>query len=136
MFDSTPTDNTALRLAVYAGSIFQLPPGEAARRLVAAVRGLLRQALDGPIEEAASHLTPAELLRRVARVRRALASESSFRAGVQAVMAEVGFDPAANAFDVPRLRAVLPGGHDNPAAAAAYTAHRDTWYANPPAQVN
>jgi hypothetical protein len=51
-------------------------------------------------------------------------------------MSEHGFSPEANALDSARLRAVTDHGHENPLAAAAYTAHRDTWYANPQAQIN
>ena len=43
----------------------------------------------------------------------------------------LGFDSARIAFDPLRLRTVLHRGHDNPAAAAVYYAHRDTWYAHP-----
>jgi hypothetical protein len=35
-----------------------------------------------------------------------------------------------------RLRGVAPGSHQIAAAAAAFYAHRDTWFANPQAQIN
>jgi len=44
--------------------------------------------------------------------------------------------PDRTLFDRPRLRAVQSGGHHIPEALPAYGIHRDTWYANPQAQVN
>ncbi len=38
--------------------------------------------------------------------------------------------------DPPRLRVIAPGAGALPAAAPAYFAHRDTWYANPRCQLN
>jgi hypothetical protein len=40
------------------------------------------------------------------------------------------------AIDRFRLRGVAPGIHHLPAAAAAFYAHRDTWFANPQSQIN
>lgn len=40
------------------------------------------------------------------------------------------------ALDRLRLRGVTPGAEKIPAAAAAFYAHRDCWYANPQAQIN
>ncbi|MGE0495667.1 MAG: hypothetical protein AB7S38_41060 [Vulcanimicrobiota bacterium] len=38
--------------------------------------------------------------------------------------------------DPPRLRVILPRGHQLEAAKPAYYAHRDTWYGNPRSQLN
>jgi hypothetical protein len=51
-------------------------------------------------------------------------------------MGGAGVDPAEHAIDRLRVRANAPGAYRDPAAAAAYVAHRDTWYANPRAQIN
>src|SRR5690606_17625914 len=39
-------------------------------------------------------------------------------------------------FDRVRLRGVRPGAHREPAARHAFSFHRDTWFANPRAQLN
>jgi hypothetical protein len=130
-----PAGNAALREAIYGGAIFRLPRCAVSERLVRDVLLLLDAALGeaAPIREAQFHLATSEFFRRAGTVRRTLAT---FHDAVRGVMAAVGFDPDENAFDVPRLRAVTHRGHESPAAAPAYTAHRDTWYANPQAQVN
>ena len=38
--------------------------------------------------------------------------------------------------DLPRFRAILPGMHKIPEAADAFSAHRDSWFANPASQIN
>jgi len=47
-----------------------------------------------------------------------------------------GVDGESFALDRIRLRGVTPGSHKVKAAEAAFYAHRDTWYANPQAQIN
>jgi hypothetical protein len=51
-------------------------------------------------------------------------------------LAACGVTAGAWRIDRPRIRAVSSGAQDIPAAAPAYGQHRDTWYANPQAQVN
>jgi hypothetical protein len=133
-----PADNAALRRAVYAGNIFLLPATPAARELVGAVSGLLDAEFAdvAPAREAQHHLPVDEFLERIGKVRGVLARDAFFRRGACRLLAEVGFDPRGHALDAVRLRAVTHGGHDSPAARPAYSAHRDTWYANPQAQVN
>ncbi len=135
---NTLPDNTALRRTLYAGEIFLLPASAATARLVRDVLALLDAAFTdaAPPRQAQFRLPVSEFFRRVGEVRRALATEARFREVVRSVLAAAGFDPDGHAFDVPRLRAVTHGGHEAPAAAPAYAAHRDTWYANPQAQVN
>jgi hypothetical protein len=81
-------------------------------------------------------MTPEEHFAKIGRVRAGLIAERSILRQVRAVMTSVGLDPDASAIDVPRLRANRHEGDANPAAAAAYTAHRDTWFGNPRAQIN
>ncbi len=51
------------------------------------------------------------------------------------LLRELGY-PAHTLFDRPRIRSVQSGGHHIPEASPAYGLHRDTWYANPQAQIN
>jgi hypothetical protein len=128
--------SSVFREALYQGGIFLLPANPASRALVEAVVSLLEKHLGSPIRQAPSALPIEDFFRRLGTVRRHLAEESAFLRGIDALLAEVGFLPVENAVDVPRLRAVLHDGHLNPAAAPAYSAHRDTWYSNPRAQIN
>jgi hypothetical protein len=133
-----PGDPEAFRRALYAGAVFKLAPGEASLRLACEVGGLLAETFRdvGDPREAQFHLPPAEHLERLGRVRRVLAGDARLHQGVRAVLAAAGLEPGEYALDVLRLRGVLHRGHEIPSAAPAYFVHRDTWYANPRAQLN
>jgi hypothetical protein len=138
LLKTLPADNTSLRRALYGGAVFLLPATPAARELTGAAAGLLEAEFAGVAHprEAQHVLSTEEFLRRVGNVRKALAGGPRFRDLARRLLAECGFDPGENAVDVVRLRAVTHKGHESPAARPAYSAHRDTWYANPRAQVN
>lgn len=127
-----PADHAALREAIYRGTLFHVPGGPAARALAAGARTLLAEAfadVGGP--RRAADLPNDELFARVGRLRRVLFAEPCWRASAAALLAELGFPIDAVAFDPLKLRVVAHRGHDNPAAAALYAAHRDTWYGHP-----
>jgi hypothetical protein len=127
-----PADNAATRAALYRGTIVHVAGGPVACALAADVRALLTDAfadVGGPREAAA--LPNAELFARVGRMRRVLFGERHYRAAAASLLAELGFSPTEVAFDPLKLRVVAHRGHDNPAAAALYAAHRDTWYGHP-----
>lgn len=54
----------------------------------------------------------------------------------RALLCEQGLDVDQMSVDQPRLRGVAPGSQHLEAARPAFYAHRDTWYANPQAQIN
>ncbi|HEX8434409.1 hypothetical protein [Archangium sp.] len=137
-FAPPPSRPTDFRQALYAGALFKLAPSEASVRLAREVGELLAEAFRdvGEPREAQFRLPPAEHLERLGRVRQVLSGEACFLEGARAVLAAAGQAPDAYALDKPRLRGVLDRGHEIAAAAPAYFAHRDTWYANPRAQLN
>lgn len=55
---------------------------------------------------------------------------------LRALLEERGCDPEQTYFDLPKLRIVTHGGYLTSGVGYAYKAHRDTWYACPPAQIN
>jgi hypothetical protein len=144
--DGVPTDNDALRQALYAGKIYRFAASPASLKLVAAAVALLDVEFTAPGSTDAGKidahrklqfgLSPKELFERMGKVRKAVPAAAELQALVFDLIAELGFDGKANALDPARLRAVSHLGHENPLAAPAYTAHRDTWYANPQAQIN
>lgn len=119
------------RARVYAGALLRLSATDATRALVAEVRDLVARELGAPIESAEQRLAADEHRAAVDRARAAMAA----RVDVRPLVRELGFDQAS-AVDRLRLRAVRSGAHREPGAAPAYYAHRDTWYANPRAQIN
>lgn len=72
---------------------------------------------------------------RLTRLRHTLA-RPLWRERAREFLAQLGLPLEEFAIDRFRLRSVSPGIETNPAAAAVFFAHRDTWYANPQAQIN
>jgi hypothetical protein len=137
-FATPPSRPTDFRQALYAGALFKLAPSEASVRLAREANELLAESFRdvGDPRDAQFRLPAAEHLERLGRVRHMLAGEARFLEGARAVLAAAGQAPDEYALDKPRLRGVLDRGHEITAAAPVYFAHRDTWYANPRAQLN
>jgi hypothetical protein len=122
---------TELRKKVFAGEILQFPPSHASLSLMDRAWHALKRSF-GPSPRISARGGPS-FLDALAPARAAMFQESGL---VFKLLEELGEDPAHYAIDPPRLRGVLPNGHLNPPALPAYTAHRDTWYANPCTQLN
>ena len=118
-----------LRTRIYTGEILTFSPTHTSIRLVEQAWEVLLAGL-GPSPRYC-RLQGKEFFHALAPLRQQLAS-----ALTRPLLAELGEDPDAYAVDTLRLRGVLSGGHLVPEAAPAYSVHRDTWYANPRAQLN
>jgi GH25 family lysozyme M1 (1,4-beta-N-acetylmuramidase) len=110
------------RRDVLRGAILTLPATDASRRLADRVHALVQRFLG---DDFAS----------LVALRRRLAADPSIAALAAAMLRGYGCRPGTRV-DAVRLRAVRSGGHQDPAAAPVYAAHRDTWFANPAAQIN
>lgn len=133
-----PEPHDRARQAVYDGEIFLLPATGASLRLAEAARETVRQAFADVHEDprqAQHHLSDEAFFERVGRLRRELYTSPEHQETVRHLLREHGFDPAGLAFDPIRIRAIAHRGYDNPKAAPIYYPHRDTWYANPQAQM-
>ncbi len=69
-------------------------------------------------------------------LRAALQIDPGVCAAIVELMTEIGLGRASTRVDAVRLRVHAGDAHRDPFAAAAFTAHRDTWYANPTSQLN
>jgi len=124
-----------LRDALYKGDLVRLPPVPASRALVRRAKARLVDELGPQPREAVHHLSGAELFRRLGRVRKSLYLDPRTVEEIADLLHQHGLQPAEWATDPARLRVVHPHGEDNPAAAAVYAVHRDTWYGHPPALI-
>ena len=120
-----------LRAALYAGTVFLLPPSDASRAFADAAEELVVASFGPEPRAITGRLRGAEIFAAVGRMRRAVFLEPRYHALARACIDALGFDDPRVALDPARLRAVLDRGHENPAARAAYFGHRDTWYGNP-----
>ena len=130
--------NAEVRAGIYSGKVFRIAATPASLSLVAAVEAALAAEFPGetPHRKLQFELPGDELFKRIGKLRAALLTDATIRERLFALLREQGFAATDNAVDLVRLRAVTHLGHENPLAAPAYTAHRDTWYANSQAQVN
>ncbi len=135
----TPS-GAALRRAIYRGAIVRFDANAASRRLRASIVACMSPELGelGELERMrrCHERLGARLFEVVTELRARLTTDPRVLADVRALLETHGIDPEKTAIDVPRLRVIAPFAHRIPAAAPAYFAHRDTWYANPDAQLN
>lgn len=125
-----------LRAELYRGRIFRVNPTAASLELIERLTELVRTEFPGvDLRQAQFADSPPEFFRRMGLLRRAAYSAPWCLAGVRAVQRSLGVAPAENALDPPRLRSVQHRGHEEPAAAAVYFAHRDIWYGHPPSML-
>lgn len=134
--DQAPLD-LDLRQRLYAGELMLLPARAASLQLVVRAHALLCAEIGTSYPESLHEIwSPSRLHQAVSHVRRLLPQDAELRAAYLALFDELGLNLAEWRIDQPRLRAVIPGAEQVPAAAPMYYAHRDTWYANPSAQIN
>lgn len=121
----------SLRRRLFAGAILRRPATPASLALVDALMAAVHAVL-GP----APHTFTGDVHASLADLRSAVMRESRWWAALAALIDETGFALARQRIDAPRLRALAPFLAEARAPRGAYAVHRDTWYANPPAQIN
>lgn len=132
-----PESDDELRAQLYEGELFILPATTESIALVDEVQSLIDGAFVD-LEDARKahlHLSGDAFFERAGELRRKIYKESHFHGLIAELVSAVGFADGRTGIDPARLRVVTPGGHENPAAAAMYYGHRDTWYANPQAML-
>jgi ectoine hydroxylase-related dioxygenase (phytanoyl-CoA dioxygenase family) len=124
----------AMRAEIYAGKILRRPVTTASMALAEGLMSAVRQVLGADPRGAAERV--GDVNAALADLRRHVMTHAHWWSAIAAVVSETGFDLRRQRVDCAMLRA-LPS-HVSPAAAprGAYAVHRDTWYANPPCQVN
>jgi hypothetical protein len=130
-----PATSREAQEALYAGTVFHLPPMPASLRLVASATAAIEAELGGDVRAAQHRLSDGEFFERIGRLRKLFYTTPGYHEALRAVVASLDFDISRIAFDPLRLRVVTHGGHENPRAAPIYYAHRDTWYAHSQAEV-
>jgi hypothetical protein len=126
------------REEVYNGKVFRWSATRAASSLVEQIQHLLARQFseEGDPRYAQFIVPPEEYWKRIGAVRREISTNYECKSFIGSILEEMGLDRDDYLLDVPRLRAVWHMGHHIEKAAAAYSVHRDTWYANPQAQIN
>jgi hypothetical protein len=120
-----------LRQRIFAGAILRRPATTASLALADAVMAAVGAVL-GPAPRDGS----GDLHAALAELRIAVMREPRWWRMLATIIDETGFALDRQHIDAPRLRALAPHLAEAQAPRGAYAVHRDTWYANPPAQVN
>lgn len=125
------------REALHRGQLVQIGVRPATRALASWVWERLRAVFHEADPRAVQFRIPnEEFFARLTALRQELLLEPRIKPLIRDLLDALGCDLEGTYFDLLRLRAVTSGGHRIAAAANAYHVHRDTWYANPAAQVN
>lgn len=133
-----PPTNSEVREAIYAGKLIRIPASAVSLRLVAAVKAAISAEFksETPHQKLQFEIDGGDFYTRISGLRKRLFADKALHAILAELLVEQGFALAEHALDPCQLRALTHLGHENPLAAPAYTAHRDTWYANPESQIN
>ena len=128
-----PSTSQELRERLYRGELFIFDATEESRRLVDAVQLAVSEAFadHGEPRTVAHQISPDLFFAIAGKLRKLFYKQPPFLQLVSNLITSLNFAADRTGFDPARLRIVSPGGHNNPAAAAVYHGHRDTWYANP-----
>ncbi|MEM7479390.1 MAG: hypothetical protein AAF483_30775 [Planctomycetota bacterium] len=132
---STVKPKTAeeLRSRLYEGELFLFAATVESLEFVNAAQAAIEESFQaiGDARRAQQKMDAAEFFAKAGELRKKIYKESSFHKLIAKLVSSIGFADERTGVDPARLRVVMPGGHKNPAAAAMYYGHRDTWYANP-----
>lgn len=131
-----PAHNSDFRSAIYNGDIFILSGQANSLQLVNDLKSLVGQHFPKATDLQMLHeyYNAQQIWDNLCAARKDIANVQFSRTKVSPIISPLFNDNAL--FDVLRLRCNPHNGHTNPAAANSYTAHRDTWYANPQNQIN
>lgn len=116
-----------MREQLYAGELLFLPQQP---RFLEYLRTQLRSVFGQEYR-----LPCPDFLAQLGMARELLRSEAT-RQETISFLENLGLPSSEYCIDYLRLRGVAPGAEKIPAAAPAFYAHRDTWYANPDCQIN
>ena len=131
-----PPVGESLRDGVYCGRAWLCDPRDTTIAIVDRAWAILRRHVGDDPRSAHARLGDPEHFARVGAARRAVFEDPVLRRLFVELGSALGIEPRALRFEPPKLRAVVPAGHENEAAWPVYVAHRDTWYAVPRAVVN
>jgi hypothetical protein len=134
--DSKLTDE-ARRGLVYTGNTFMFTPRPAAVALTALAWELIQEAF-APLDPATAQFElPVErFVEIIAPLKTRFTHHERGKKILRDLFEDIGCSTQDTFFDVPKLRIVTHGGYLTAGVGYAYRAHRDTWYACPPSQIN
>lgn len=124
------------RQAIYDGEVFIIPANAQTQGITSTLQTLVHShyTAGDALDSVHTYYDSATLWQNLSAARQDVAMQALARQMITPLISPL-FN-ARSAFDLMRLRCSAHNGHLNPAAAQSYAAHRDTWFANPQAQIN
>lgn len=120
-----------LRQRIFAGAVLRRPATPASLALADGMMNALREVLGQAPRDYRGDVHGA-----LGGLRAEVSREPHWWRALAAVIDETGFALEHQRVDAPRLRALASHVAESQAPRGAYAVHRDSWYANPSAQVN
>jgi hypothetical protein len=137
VFFDSPLPDEKRREHLYAGQIFVFSPTPSSLALCEFARELCQEAFTPHEPRDAQHALPVEeYVAILARLKPNFIHHPESKRLIQGMLRELGHDPEATYFDVPRMRTATHGGYLTSGLAYAFHPHRDTWYSAPFCQIN
>jgi hypothetical protein len=125
------------RARVFGGEVFCLPPSDAVAALCDFAWQMIEHAFDGVDPTHAHDQMPVEdYVRILAPLKTGFTHHEHAKKLLHEALVDLGADPTATYFDVPKLRIVPPASYLTVGLGYNYQPHRDTWYSAPQCQVN
>lgn len=131
------SDDSQRRRRLYEGDLVVLPPMPSSIALCRHGAAMLEEAFPGLDPRTAQFELPVEEYAAIlSTLKPAFIHHPRSKELIQALLTEVGCDPARTFFDVPRMRTSTSDDYLTSGIAYAFHPHRDTWYSAPPCQIN
>jgi hypothetical protein len=135
-FDSD-IDEQVRRDHLFKGELFVYSARPRVSALCEFARTLIEESFGTADPTMAQHQMPKDkFIATLARLKPAFVHHSRSKELLQQLLEDFGCDLNKTYFDVPRLKSVTDGGHQNSGLTYGIHPHRDTWYSAPFCQVN
>lgn len=122
---------------IYAGDFFLMSGSPAATGLGDWAEECIREHFDTPEPLTDYHGWPVEkFIAATAALKSRFTNSERSKELIRSFVLELGEDPGAYFFDVPRLRVVPSYDYLHAGVSYNYAPHRDTWYGGPACQIN
>jgi hypothetical protein len=137
VYIDAPMTDDERREALYQGQLLVYSPTPSSNALVEFARGMLREAFGSLEPETAQYHMPVEnYATLLADLKPKFIHHPKSKEFLQAILRELGCDPAKTYFDVPRMRSATSDDYLSSGIAYAFHPHRDCWYSAPFSQIN
>jgi hypothetical protein len=129
-------NNAKLKQAIYEGGILQFPATVSSKELANSILAIVENEFGPDYRKVQFSISNEEFLERLSKLKNKVHQSPEFQKRVSKLLKDFDFNLKSITFDPPRLRGVVCESKTKVQSPAAHALHRDTWFANPQAQIN